>query len=294
MNVDIEENRIRTEAIARVIMASARVQEQRKATAAQVEVVARIGERAIDPQRWLNALKEAVEEHEKVGLVPSLFDAMGLYGRERHHNRVLAWLLSPEAEHGAGSAVLLTITRGLGCKVLEADLADPKCMVEVRGEMRWPDGAGSSRQPDLLIISPRALLLIENKVWSGEGYKQYEEYDAALRRLADKRCAEEVRLFLAAPEERPTPPGWTGMIAHRELALWVTVAARSEGMTVWARTLCLLVAEEIAPSRRATHVRAAKRLMARIGPRGFRAHDAREAREILEGLGNAVLPWRNE
>jgi hypothetical protein len=34
--------------------------------------------------------------------------------------------------------------------------------------------------------------------------------------------------------------------------------------------------------------------MARIGPRGFRAHDAREAREILEGLGNAVLPWRNE
>lgn len=149
---------------------------------------ARLGERAIDPQRWIDALKDAVQSAERTGLVPSLFDVMGLYGSERHHNRALAWLVSADADHGAGRAVLLAIARGLGCKELEADLADFKSPITVRSEMRWPEGAGSSREPDLLVLSPRALLLIENKVSSGEGSRQYEEYhEASLRRSGRTR-----------------------------------------------------------------------------------------------------------
>src|SRR5262249_23539549 len=152
-----------------------RAEAMHKVTAERIRSVVSIGMRALDAQRWIDALKEAVACHEKNGIVPSLFDVMGLYGSERHHNRVLAWLLSPDAEHAAGRTILRAFARGLGCEVLEADLADPGTRIEVRGEMRWPDGAGSLRQPDLLVLSPRALLLIENKVWSGEGEKQYDD-----------------------------------------------------------------------------------------------------------------------
>ncbi|WP_437301105.1 PD-(D/E)XK nuclease family protein [Sorangium sp. So ce426] len=282
-----------TEAIARVVAAAARVAAQRKEAAGRIHAVARLGERAIDPQRWIDALQEAVQRAERTGLVPSLFDVMGLYGSERHHNRALAWLVSVDADHGAGRAVLLAIARGLGCKELEADLADFKSQITVRSEMRWPEGAGSSREPDLLVLSPRALLLIENKVSSGEGSRQYEEYHEALQRLAKTRGAVEACSFLAAPHDREVPPNWTGMVVHRDLARWVSSAAQAEGMTAWGRALCLLVAEEIHPSGRANHLRAAKALLARVGGGGrFRSRDAREAQEILEGLGEAEAPWR--
>jgi hypothetical protein len=144
----------------------------------------------------------------------------------------------------------------------------------------------------LLVLAPRALLLIENKLLSGEGCRQYEEYHAALQRLAKKRGAVEVCAFLTAPREREVPPNWTGMVVHRDLARWVSSAAQAEGMTAWGRALCLLVAEEIHPSGRAEQLRAAKALLHRVGGGGrFRSRDAREAQEILERLGEAEAPW---
>lgn len=279
-------------AIHRVRTAAARVRADEHATADRIAAVARLGAGAVDAPRWIEALGEAIRDQEKTGVVPSLFDIMGLYGSERHHNRALAWLLTPGDVHGAGRVVLLEIARTLGCDLLEADILAGED-IEVRADKRWPEGVESPRQPDLLVISPRALLLIENKVWSPEGQKQYPDYADALEQLASMQPPRHARSYLCAPEERPTPERWTGMIVHRDLAACMRRAARSPELNQWGRALCLLVAEEINPTGRARQLRDAKALFERVRGGTLRAREARQVQEMVEQLAGAVAPWRD-
>src|SRR5689334_12025563 len=115
MTVSVEQT---LAAINRVHAASACRHVDDRARAARIAAVAALGESAIDSARLIEALGDAIREQEKTGLIPSLFDVMGLYGKERHHNRALAWLLTPGHVHGAGHVVLLEIARWLECDVL--------------------------------------------------------------------------------------------------------------------------------------------------------------------------------
>lgn len=289
MTVSVEQS---LAAIHRVRSAATRARPDPRATAARIAAVARLGEGSIDATRWIQALGEAIHDQEKTGLVPSLFDIMGLYGSERHHNRALAWLLAPNDLHGAGRIVLLEIARSLGCDTLAEDIVAGDD-IQVRAEKRWPAGVESPRQPDLLILSPRALLLIENKVRSLEGDNQYSDYLDALEQLADTQPAKQARSYLCAPEERPVPERWTGMLVHRDLAACIRRAAQSSELNQWGRALCLLVAEEINPTGRARQLRDAKVLFERVRGGNLRAREARQVQEMVEQLEGAAAPWRD-
>lgn len=278
-------------AIRRVRAASTRRHADDRARAARTASVAALGDSAIDSPRLIEALGDAIREQEKTGLVPSLFDVMGLYGKERHHNRALAWLLTPGHVHGAGHVVLLEVARRLQCDVLTEDILAGEA-IEVRAEKQWPDGVESPRQPDLLILSRRALLLIENKVWSPEGPKQYADYADALAELAGMDPSRVARSYLCAPEQRPIPERWTGMIVHRDLATHIRRAAQAPELDQWARALCLLVAEEISPTGQARRVRDAKALFERVRSGTLRAREARRVQEMVEHLSGAMAPWR--
>lgn len=266
---------------------------QIRIAAARIQSVARAGTAVLSTEgpRWIADLEKTVAAYCAAGVVPSLFEAMGLSHSERHYNRALGWLLSPTAGHGAARPVLEVLAAHLNCAVLAEDVREGEAF-DVRREISWPTGAESKRQPDLLVVSPRAILLIEDKVHHVEGRDQYPDYLAALTRLAASRNALETRAFLCAPELREIPEEWTGSITHAQLSSWIIEAAGREGMATWDRVLCLLVAEEIGPTIRLHHLRGAQAMLLRMKTRGVRARDVRQAQEILSRLGEPACPWR--
>lgn len=285
-----------TSVITTVVLAARRLKEARsRDAAARVQAVARAGNDllSVDGARWFAELERAVDAHTATGSIPSLFNAMGLSYRERHYNRALGWLLSPQAEHGAARIVLEVLAEELKCPALLEDIrAGGDGVIKVRTEARWPSGANSTRQPDLLVMSRHALLLIENKVRHVEGYRQYPDYLHALNRLAQARGITEARSFLCAPDHRETPDGWSDSITHADLSAWIAKAARRETMATWDRVLCLLVAEEICATGRSHLLREAEDVRRRVNAKGLRARDVRRAQEILSRLGEPSCPWR--
>jgi hypothetical protein len=243
-----------------------------------------------DPRAQLADFGRAVAEHARVGVVPSLFDPLGLSTSERHYNRALGWLLNPEADHGAARGVLGVLAERLGFPLLAEDVGAAGPIV-VRCEAAWPIGAGSTREPDLLVTTRRTLLLIENKVLAGEGLGQFADYLKALHKLAAARKLIEARAVLCAPEERDVPEGWSASITHAELAGWIVEAARTAPMTVWARIGCLMVAEAIAPRGRAATLGEAAALDAHVKARGPRMRDVPRAQDLLDRLGDLDCPW---
>jgi len=190
-------------------------------------------------------LSTIMASYDRVGSIPSLFTLMGLSWRERPYNRVLGWICDPQADHGAGRAVLCSLARRLGPSALLEDLADPQAHIQVRCEQCWPSVVRDARMPDLLVLSPNAVLLIENKVVSGQsGVGQYTDYLSTLQRLAS--CGQrESAAWLAAPNRRATPDGWDGTITHSDLARCIAEAAKGPEVPEWGRVACLLVAEQL-------------------------------------------------
>ncbi|MFT4628714.1 MAG: hypothetical protein ACI8PZ_007410 [Myxococcota bacterium] len=166
---------------------------------------------------WLEAergprrreLPAAVDTHRAAGTPPPLLRQMGLSDRETPENRVLGWALDPATT--AGRSTLLAVAREL-LPPFAHDLEAGR-IPEIRREQRWPDQAGADTQPDLLVIGEGCILLIENKVWSGEsGEGQYAGYLAALKRLAAARDVEHTAAWLTARDRRAAPEGWAGAI----------------------------------------------------------------------------------
>jgi hypothetical protein len=270
------------------------------------EASARITRLADLAQGWLTESAAAVRadltarvaEVERVGTPPSLFTLMGLSWYEKPYNRVLAWIVDPYAQHGAGRAVLRALARHLQTGSLLTDLDDPAAEIEIRGELAWPPEAGSTRQPDLVVLTPSFALLIENKVLAGEsGDGQYDEYLQALVRLAEARGVG-WGAWLAAPGERPLPDAgedgnsWTGVLRHRDLAAVLRNAAATADVPAWGRVACLLVAAQFdAPSGHRSAVAEARALLARphVG-----VAEIAEMRSLLARLEPAPPPWPTE
>jgi len=168
--------------------------------------------------------------------------------KEPYLNRLLAWIIDPNQDHGAGTFVLQELVRNKDCPVLIDDL-DRRARVEVRCEKTWPEGARSDRMPDLLVLTPRAALLIENKLRApetgfakGDDEKQFVSYRHALSRLAERKGLSEYRSFLLFPSGREfCKDGWIN-IEHAEVASLLRKVAKKPRLPAWGRVACMLAA----------------------------------------------------
>ena len=166
---------------------------------------------------------------------------MGLSNREVPFNRLLGWTLDPRTPMGRCALTAI-------CEVMSPALAqelDAGLTPEVRAESTWPTAVRLTTQPDLLIIGESAILLIENKVWSGEsGAGQYAGYLLGLRRLAGIRGNLDYSVYLLARDGRETPEDWSGFFTHREFAgLLRQALPRVDG--VWDRIALTLTARSL-------------------------------------------------
>jgi hypothetical protein len=277
-------------------LARARRMAEAEARASQVGAVAAAGRRWLDAHvaEVRGALEERVTALARVGTAPSLFTLMGLSGYEKPYNRVLAWIADPTAGHGAGRAVLRALGRRLDAAGLLADLDDPDAVIEVRGELAWPADAGSTQQPDLVVLSPSFALLVENKVNAGEsGPSQYADYLDALLTLATARGIAWAA-WLAAPAARSLPAAarddatWTGTVSHADLARAIRAAASAPEVSVWGRVACLLVAAQLeVPDGQRNALDEARSLLARADT----APDVVAMRGVLARLPEPAPPW---
>ncbi|WP_437712874.1 PD-(D/E)XK nuclease family protein [Sorangium sp. So ce448] len=259
----------------------------RSGVGVQVAVLGRIasvGLRTIEQRgrELLDELERQLDTYAKVGVAPPLFRVMGLNRFEKPYNRALAWLLDPAAEHGAGRAVLQVLARHIRFDALLHDVLRQGADVHVRGERPWPPEAASMREPDLLVLTEHAVLLIENKVESGEsGQGQYSDYRTALKKLAAARDLD-ARAYLLTPDASETPESWHGVMTHAELADAIDEASRSQEVAAWDRALCTMVSEAFRGDQStAARLGEAKRLRAQIARRGLALGLIRRLADLL-------------
>ncbi|MFO0588770.1 MAG: PD-(D/E)XK nuclease family protein [Polyangiaceae bacterium] len=223
---------------------------------ASIRKVANIGRETsqLRGAEMLMALEEALLGHEPIGVPPPLLQLSGFNDMERPYTRLLGWLLDPERDHRAAAPALQLIAEELG---FDALLSDLHALERGRGrsgagglsvtvEQAWPEGAGSTQEPDILIRSTNALLVLENKLWSGESGNQFGPYREALSRLAvaENILPQNARLHLLAPVLRKAPEGWGRTVSYSEMGRWLLRCAGSS-LPLWDRALAYLVAESL-------------------------------------------------
>jgi hypothetical protein len=242
-------------------------------------------------ERLLSELHAALRQHEAWGVPPPLLTLAKRSSDEKPYNRFLGWLLDPARDHQAAIPALRAIARLLRFEALAHDIeaaasdrTEKGCRIEVRSELRWPDGADSRQEPDLLICGPRSLLLIENKVRSGESGDQFGPYFTALQKLANASNVprEDARAHLLAPDRRETPEGWGPTITHAELAGELMALAGSKDLPFWSRVLCFFVADAFEHDRSLAHrLERARNLTSRLAVDSIRPADLLEMTELL-------------
>jgi hypothetical protein len=252
------------------------------ADVARATLVARAAQVAVE-------LEAGLQGHDESGTPPPLLTLARRSTDEKPYNAYLGWIFDPAREHAIGKVALARLAQALGFDAVVRELEAPDVDVEVRCESPWPDGARSSKEPDLLVFvprsGPRALLLIENKLLSGESGDQYGSYRRALDALgnrhgipvADRRC------YLLAPDGRAVPEGWSGSLLHADLARLLEEVSRDERLPNWDRALCFLVAEAFLHERSASaRIAEARRLLKQLRlASGPSQADVRRACELL-------------
>lgn len=112
----------------------------------------------------LGSLVEALRQARSKAGTFSIFDVLQLQRREYVHSNMLAWLLDPLGTHHAGAVFLNAILKLAGLPGVEAH-------EHARVLVGREEGGGKSII-DIIVRTPMALLIIENKVDSREGEEQ--------------------------------------------------------------------------------------------------------------------------
>lgn len=192
-----------------------------------------------------------------LGAPPSLRQLVGISNLEVPMNRVLSWMLDPTSRGVAARRGLMALGGLLDFRVLTDDV-ERGLPVAVLSEAS-PDLEITNRQPDLLIRTEHAAVLIENKVWSPEsGPDQYAHYLEVLTKWAGAR---ECRAYLLAPTERNTPSGWDGSFSHRQLADALRPLVVELGISFWDRVVYGLIVSDLDPDTRPGRAREIERLV---------------------------------
>lgn len=192
-----------------------------------------------------------------IGAPPSLRKLVGVSNLEVPMNRTLGWMLDPQARGPAARRGLAALAGLLDLHAL-ADDVEQGLQVEVLCEAS-PDPDITRRKPDLMIRTPHAAVLIENKVWASEsGPDQYAHYLEVLLRWGGER---ECRAYLLAPAVRQVPLGWAGALSHRQLADSLRPLVVEPGISFWDRVAYGLIVSDLDPDTRADRMREIEKLV---------------------------------
>jgi hypothetical protein len=211
---------------------------QAQKTADILREVAGLTARHIDDlaEASLSDLREKTRLHDIWGLPPSFIRVGGQSDLEKPFNRLLGWWSDVRAEHGVAKEFLRRLAVRAGLPEMAEDLmwGDPVVKVE-----QCVEGITEGRMPDLMVMTERAALLLENKVWAQESGDQYAPYLSYLEKWAEGR---RYAAFLTARQVREIPKGWSGFIPHNDLAdifdsIWHMIEA-----PVWGRIAAKITA----------------------------------------------------
>ena len=285
MSMEASANNLRLEvlqsAIANVCLARRHLEED------QVRAVGRASKAAeASFAERANEVRSQAEDLLNRGVPPSLRHLCGTRDLEVPMNRTLGWLLDPGETHGAGNAPLLHLARGLDLATMASDLRD-QAPVSVCVESS-PDPARWWREPDFVVETPNAVLLLENKVLAPESDPgQYADYLSMVEELSDGR---RWHAFLLARDNRECPPGWTGSLRHAELADILAPLCEARSLSAWTRIVGALVATDLRDADLTTRIGPIRELLDRVPDGPLQPMEVRRLTRLLEDLPD-FDPW---
>jgi hypothetical protein len=151
-----------------------------------------------------------------------------------------------------------------------------------------PDPARWGREPDLVVETPNAVLLFENKVLAPEsGPDQYDVYLDIVRELADGRPW---RAVLLARERRDPPRGWTSAMSHAELADLLAPLRDDSSLPAWTRVFVAMVVTDLRHDDLSIRIGEIRRLLDRAPDRHLSPLEVRRLSRFLEGIPDRS-PW---
>ena len=138
----------------------------------------------------------------------NIFKIINMADKEIVHSDMLAWLFNPYENHNLNDKVLKEILMQLSKKdaeyinLLLLDYSD----LEVYREYTVDNG----RRIDILMESKnnKVIFIIENKIWSGEGDNQLEDY----KNYIDEKYSDYNRIFLFLTPEKERKEKYKGYI----------------------------------------------------------------------------------
>jgi hypothetical protein len=215
------------------------------------------------------------------GWTPSFVRVVGDSDTEANFNKLLGWWARDD-DHGAGFAFLRALATRCGLEEMAVDLDHGE-----QPEVRVEEGSRESPfdQPDLLVMTSNAALMIEDKVNACEGKRQYARYLESFRAEAGARRAVSV---LLSRSEREKPRDWTGSLLHADIAALLRNVGNDLRQPFWTRVAAIISATafEDRPSpltlRREADALLARTRDVRIGPR--QGHQIEELALAIEGL----------
>lgn len=158
-------------------------EKQREADSRAEELRAKLG--IFWPQ--FDEARAAYADHERTEASRfCLIRILGLGEMEKTHSRILADLLNPQGTHGQGRLFLEGFLDHIGLADVQEKLISNIAHVTVMPELAV---TGEAR-PDIVVSCvPWFLIVIENKIRSGEGYEQLKKYRIWLckQKAAEKR-----------------------------------------------------------------------------------------------------------
>jgi len=181
-------------------------------------------------ERFVVENDELFQLEEAIGRF-NIFDALGIARVEIRHSNFLAWLLDPSESHGQGGlflkAVLMDLLR------YSPVTQRPLSPVELDGiELRGVEIRREWHNIDLLIIcqDPQFLIIIENKIDSGEHSNQLGKYEAEIQTHFPGQSA--LFAFLTRSGIEASDDSWVGYSyadLHRVLVRVRTASANAIG-----------------------------------------------------------------
>jgi len=221
------------------------------------------------------------------GCPPSFVQVAGQKHLEKPLNRLLAWMVDHEGDHGWGRDFLLLLARFIELPELVADI-EQNSDIEIRAEQSIEDD-DSGKEPDLIIGTRHAALLLENKLWSPESGDQYGPYLTAFKNWAKGR---RLKAVLCAPDNRDVPVGWDRCILHHDLAnLLIKIANGETHAPIWARisaALCAVAFQRQSHHQLVKHARQTLEMAKHSNPS---PEQVAHLREILP-LPRPITPWK--